>query len=75
MDEATARKAVDLLMGSGDGRSRWRIVFFGGEPIVNLPVLQSTVLYAEVAAKAKGGEVQFHLITNATLIEPELSYF
>ena len=39
MDFATAARSVDLLLEAGAARERINIVFFGGEPLTNVPLI------------------------------------
>lgn len=72
MDFATAARSVDLLLEQGRAREQVGIVFFGGEPLTNVPLIRRVVEYAEDAAAAAGKHVEFSLTTNATLLTPEL---
>ena len=75
MSEETARKSVDLLMNeSGDNRVV-HVSFFGGETLMNYPVLSRVVPYAREQAEARGKRVEFNLTTNATLLTGEMIGF
>ncbi|HVQ31451.1 MAG TPA: quinohemoprotein amine dehydrogenase maturation protein [Vicinamibacteria bacterium] len=75
MTEETARASVDfMLKESGENRVA-HLTFFGGETLMNFPVLQSTIPYARERAAALGKEVDFSLTTNATLLRPEIIDF
>ncbi len=75
MSSETGRAAVDwLLASSGDAREL-RIGFFGGEPLLNLPVLQEVVAYARGRTAACGKEVSFSITTNATLIDDDVAVY
>ena len=75
MSEETARKSVDLLMNeSGDNRVV-HVSFFGGETLMNYPVLSRVVPYAREQAEARGKRVEFNLTTNATLLTAEMIGF
>ena len=75
MSEETARKSVDLLMNeSGDNRVV-HVSFFGGETLMNYPVLSRVVPYAREQAAARGKQVEFNLTTNATLLTGEMIGF
>ena len=75
MSEETARKSVDLLMNeSGDNRVV-HVSFFGGETLMNYPVLSRVVPYAREQAGARGKRVEFNLTTNATLLTGEMIGF
>src|SRR5438034_10878808 len=51
------------------------LTFFGGETLLNFPVLQSTIGYARRRAAEMGKEVDFSLTTNGTLLRPEIIEF
>ncbi|MGH7500947.1 MAG: quinohemoprotein amine dehydrogenase maturation protein [Longimicrobiales bacterium] len=72
MDEATARKSVDLMFAeSGDNRVV-HLTFFGGETLLNFKVLKPTLQYARDRAVTLGKEVDASLTTNATLLKSEV---
>jgi len=75
MDEATARRSVDfLLQNSGDSDSV-TLVFFGGEPLMNLALIRRLVVYANEAGRKAGKRVEFSMTTNATYLTPEVIDF
>src|SRR5207248_947762 len=51
------------------------LTFFGGETLLNFPVLKSTIAYARSRAADLGKEIDFSLTTNATLLRPEIIEF
>jgi len=76
MDFVTAARSVDLLLRAGAARERLNIVFFGGEPLTNVPLIQQVTAYAEAQAGRAGKAIDFSLTTNATLLTPALiEYF
>ena len=75
MSEETARESVDfMLKESGDNKVA-HITFFGGETLLNFPVLKKTIAYARQRAAEVGKDVDFSLTTNATLLKPEIIEF
>jgi len=68
MDFETARKSIELLLREGAARDRINIVFFGGEPLSNLPLIKQVVAYTEKRCEALGKTPDFSLTTNATLL-------
>lgn len=72
MDLATARRAIDTLLPK---RRDLRISFFGGEPLLNWPLVEQVVDYAEVLARERGGRASFGVTTNGTLIGPDAAAF
>ncbi len=73
MTPATARSAVDFLFENSGDLSKVVIVFFGGEPFLNLDLMASAVDYAR--EKADGREVDFAVTTNATLLNDKAERF
>ncbi len=71
IDEVTARKYVDFLLDHSGNSDRVGITFFGGEPLLNFPVIVSTVQYGIEKAAARGKRIKFDLTTNATLLDDE----
>lgn len=76
MDFVTAARSVDLLLKAGAARDRLNVVFFGGEPLTNVALIQQITSYAEAEGARLGKQVDFSMTTNATLLTPALiDYF
>jgi len=75
MTPEVARRAVDFLVTRSGGRRHVEIDFFGGEPLLNFPVIAETVAYARTRAAAAGKEVGFTVTTNGLLLTPEVRRF
>jgi uncharacterized protein len=75
MDFETAKASVDLLFRQSAGRRNVHITFFGGETLMNFPLLQKVVGYANEQATAQSRFVDFSLTTNATLLTPAIIGF
>src|SRR3981081_2325451 len=73
MAESTARQSVEFLLRES-GRTA-HLTFFGGETLLNFPVLQSTIAYARRRAAEVGKEIDFSLTTNATLLRADIIEF
>ena len=73
MSEETARQAIDFALRES-GRTAM-VTFFGGETLMNFPVLKKTVAYARARAAEIGKEIDFSLTTNATLLKPDVIDF
>lgn len=67
MSLEVAKKAVDLLLSSGAGVCE--IDFFGGEPLLNLDVVEQTCHYARQQAQALGRKINLTLTTNCFSLE------
>src|SRR5947209_1693124 len=72
MSEATAHESVDFMFRQAGANALVHLTFFGGETLLNFPVLKSSVTYARRRAAELGKEVDFSLTTNATLLRPEI---
>ena len=73
MAESTALESVEFLLKES-GRLA-HLTFFGGETLLNFPVLKSTIAYARRRAAELDKEIDFSLTTNATLLKPEIIEF
>ena len=71
MPEATALQAVDRLFAAADPKVGVRITFFGGEPLLNKPVIRSVVARCNELAAARGQKAGYSITTNATLMDDE----
>lgn len=72
MDDTTARQSVDFLFQqSGENRVIY-LNFFGGETLLNFPVLQRTLAYARERGAESGKRVESSITTNGTLLKPEI---
>jgi uncharacterized protein len=75
MSEETARESVDFMLRESGTNRVAHVTFFGGETLLNFPVLKKTIAYARQRAADVGKEVDFSLTTNATLLKPEIIEF
>lgn len=75
MSEATARESVEFALRESRENKHAHITFFGGETLMNFPVLKSTIAYARQRAAEVGKDIDFSLTTNATLLQPDVIEF
>jgi uncharacterized protein len=75
LKKADARKIIDAYFEGSLGRDQWTVTFFGGEPLLNFPVVRETTEYALQRAKELGKAVDFTLTTNLTLLTEEIAEF
>ncbi len=75
MSPETAKAAVDFLIANSGKRKVLEMDFFGGEPLMNLPVLKETVYYAKAEAAKAGKKFLFTTTTNALLLNDETIRF
>jgi uncharacterized protein len=72
MEWETARTSVDYLFAEAQGRKSVHITFFGGETLMNFPLLKRVVEYARSQGKERRKAIDFSLTTNATLLTPTI---
>ena len=75
MDFETAKASIDFLLNQSSGRRGVHITFFGGETLMNFPVLKQVVTYAKDRSAGEGRSIDFSLTTNATLLTPAIIEF
>lgn len=72
MDFDTAKQSVDFLFREAADRKSVHITFFGGETLMNFPLLKQVVDYSRDAAATRGVTIDYSLTTNATLLRPDI---
>lgn len=70
-----AKAAVDYLIRTSAGRPSLHITFFGGEPLLNYPIIQQVVRYCSEVLPLVKKTVTFELVTNGTLLTREVVDF
>jgi len=73
MGASTAKKAVDLLFDHAKDGADLFITFFGGEPLLNMPVVEETVAYSNKRGNKTGHRLNFQMTSNGTLIDDSLA--
>ena len=68
MSFETARDAIELLLEESPDEPRYTLVFFGGEPLSNLPLMKEVVSFAGQRFAQAGKQLDFVMTTNATLL-------
>ena len=71
MKGGTAYQAVDFLVANAGDAEQLTICFFGGEPLLNFPLIKEVVAYATEKAETKGKRVAFTITTNGTRFDEE----
>ena len=71
MDFDVATRSIELLLKEGAKRERINVVFFGGEPLSNMPLIKQVVDYTERRCAEENKKVDFSLTTNATLLKED----
>lgn len=75
MNWGMAQASVDYFFRDSGDRPALHITFFGGETLMNYPLLKRIVDYAKSKASAEGRAIDFSLTTNATLLTPDIVAF
>ena len=75
MSDETARASVEFMLKESGTNKVAHITFFGGETLLNFPVLARTIAYARQRGEELGKTIDFSLTTNATLLKPEIIEF
>lgn len=68
MPAIIARSAIDLLFDYSQDEANLQITHFGGEPLLNFPLLKYVTEYAEEKARILGKNVSFIMTSNGTLL-------
>lgn len=66
MTAQTAQRSLDYLVNSSSEDEGLRVVFFGGEPLLNLDVIEKTIEYAN--EKYPNRKFSYSTTTNGTLL-------
>ncbi|MDD2533612.1 MAG: thioether cross-link-forming SCIFF peptide maturase [Eubacteriales bacterium] len=69
LDLATGKKAIDFLIEASGPRRNLDIDFFGGEPLLNWPVVTSLVEYCEQKGRETGKVLRLTMTTNGVLLD------
>jgi uncharacterized protein len=69
-----SRTALNELMSRTTSR-RHTITFFGGEPLLNYPIIHDTILFAHSLAEKYDREFFFRILTNGTAFSEENAKF
>lgn len=75
MTEEVGRRALEFLIENSGNRRHLEVDFFGGEPLMNFPVVKKLVHYGRELEKTHQKEFRFTLTTNGLLLNDEVSDF
>jgi uncharacterized protein len=68
MSPLVGKSSVDWLMEHSGDSKKVNICFFGGEPLLNIPLIQEIVAYANERGGDLGKKVTYNVTTNASLL-------
>jgi uncharacterized protein len=75
MSEKVAKHSVDWLLENSFETKDLSIVFFGGEPLLNFPLIKKVVAYALVRTQSEGKRIHFSITTNGSLLNSWINHF
>lgn len=75
MSWEVAKKAVDFLVEKSSSDSELHITFFGGEPLLEFPLIKRIAEYARKRAGESDKKISFSLTTNGTIMNEEIASF
>jgi uncharacterized protein len=73
MSIALAKKAIDFLASYSKCNKEIYIGFYGGEPLINFPLIKQSIKYAKNLFNDQ--KITFSMTTNATLLTEEIADF
>lgn len=71
LSETVGRRAIDFLIEASGPRKNLDIDFFGGEPLMNWPVVMTLVDYCKQRMEQTGKQIRLTITTNAVLLDSE----
>ncbi len=75
MTAEVGRAALDFLFARSGSRNVLEVDFFGGEPLLNFPMVKETVAYGRELERKTGKRVRFTLTTNGMGLTDEVGEF
>lgn len=75
MKPKTAFKTVDWLIENSLDEKEIKIHFFGGEPLLNYPLIKRVVDYSREAVAKVGKTIAFSITTNGTKFSDEINQY
>ena len=75
MSFEVGKRAMDFLIENSGTRRNLEVDFFGGEPLMNFPVVKRLVEYGRSIEKEKNKHFKFTMTTNCVLMNDEIMDF
>lgn len=75
MPEEIAFQSVDFLIKESKSAKDISIGFFGGEPLLNYPLIKKVVKYSRFKASSAGKKISFSITTNGTKFSEEINRY
>lgn len=68
----TARKAIDSMVANRGKKEYLRIVFFGGEPLLNFELIKQVLVYCSRLEEQENIKFGYSMTTNGTILNDEI---
>lgn len=75
MSEEVGKKALEFLMEHSGSRHDLEVDLFGGEPLINMPVVRAVVAYGRELEKKYNKHINFTCTTNCVALTPDIMDF
>jgi uncharacterized protein len=75
MNESVMQSAFERFFADGQDQGRQFITFFGGEPLMNFPLMEKTASLARAYRRDRKADVSLCIVTNGTLYSPQIHSF
>lgn len=68
----TAKKAIDYMVEHCADQERLLVTFFGGEPLMNFPLIKQIIAYCDEIRAKTGKKFSYSMTTNGTIMNDEI---
>lgn len=75
MNEGNALRAIDYLIKNSGKEKVLTVVFFGGEPLLNFPMIKIVVDYCSKKEKESLKKFKYEIVTNGTMFNDEINAY
>ena len=75
MSERVMQSSFERFFEDGPDQGRQFVTFFGGEPLMNFPLMEKTAALAHAYRREGKARVDLCIVTNGTLYSPEIDAF
>ncbi|MBI2431896.1 MAG: SPASM domain-containing protein [Candidatus Hydrogenedentes bacterium] len=75
MSEETAFRGIDYLFANSGRLRKVHVTYFGGEPLLNFPLIKAVTRYCRAREKQHGKEAELSVVTNGVLLDEERVHF
>lgn len=72
MSPETAHSGIDFLLSQAKPGEAYVVIFAGGEPLLNFPVLASTAEYARKRCQELGVALKLRVLSNGTVMDDKI---